>query len=197
MKRKMYLFVFSCLLELLSFTGSAQGQLANWNFDYEYATSSSGGITYYTPTGTAFSANPNITMDNSSFSVYPNSQIGTVTDYSFNAITQYCQFYTGYNNYTARLYFTGPNTVSDFTNASEHNNYFQFSFPTKGYDEIALHFSMASGQNNVNDYLEVVYSTDGGTTWVDAGSSHALSGWWLYQAYDVSISARDKDNVLV
>ena len=93
--------------------------------------------------------------------------------------------------------FQGPNTITDFTNAAKHNHYFEFSFPTTGYDGISLNFSMAGGQNSVDDYLEAVYSTDGGTNWVDAGSYNSASGWWTYNSYSVAISARNKENVIV
>ncbi|HKJ43753.1 MAG TPA: pectinesterase family protein, partial [Sunxiuqinia sp.] len=104
---------------------------------------------------------------------------------------------TGYNNYVARIMFQGPSTISDYSASENHKNYFQFSFPTAGYDSIAVDFSIAGGQNSTDDYLELVYSTDDGASWVDAGSYNALSGWWLYQDYKVAISARNKDKVIV
>lgn len=97
----------------------------------------------------------------------------------------------------ARIMFQGPSSVTDYSVAANHKNYFQFSFPTTGYDSINVKFSISGGQNLTDDYVELVYSTDGGKSWVDAGKYNMLSGWWLYKGNSVSISAKNKANVLL
>ncbi|MDP3431408.1 MAG: hypothetical protein Q8T04_00365, partial [Bacteroidota bacterium] len=197
MKRKLHFVVLLSFLSFIFWESSAQVKLADWNFDFVYSTSTSGDSTYYTPTATALAADPNITISNSKFAVFPDSYIGNKANYTLGTKTTYSQLKTGYNNYILRLMFQGPNTITDFTNAAKHNHYFEFSFPTTGYDGISLNFSMAGGQNSVDDYLEAVYSIDGGTNWVDAGSYNSASGWWTYNSYSVAISARNKENVIV
>jgi len=197
MKKNYFSGIFYVLLSFIYLSANAQVKLAEWNFDYSYTTTTIGDTTIYTPTTTALIANPNITMNNSKFKIYPDSATGDIQKYVFNAVTTYCQLVTGHNNYISRLYFAGPSTVSDYSSSVNHKNYFQFSVPTTGYDSIKVNFSVAGGQNSTADYMELVYSTDGGTTWVDAGSYNTLSGWWLYQNYQVAISARNKANVLI
>ncbi|MGQ1947511.1 pectinesterase family protein [Geofilum sp. OHC36d9] len=195
MKKNLYLFYLLGLL-LIPFSGFSQVKLAEWNFDYEYTTSISNDSTFYVPAATALLADPDITVPAKS-GIYPEEFVGLQTKYLLTTSTTYSQLKEGYSNYVCRMMFQGPNNVSDFTNPINHSNYYQFTFPTKGYEDITLDFSLSSGQNSTDDYLEAVYSTDGGTTWVDAGNFNAASGWWVYNSYSVSISAKNKEKVMV
>lgn len=196
--RNHFYFVFLCCILLnLSTITMAQVQLVDWNFDFVYSPQGSGDSTYYLPTTNALSDDPDLTISNSKFAIYPNSCIGTITNFTLSTSTTYSQQRIGYNNYMFRLMFAGPNTITDFSNTANHKHYYQFAFPTLGYDEVKLNFSFAGGQNDVNDYLETVYSTDDGATWIDAGSYYSASGWWTYNTYSVAISARNKARVLV
>jgi len=196
MKKLLQRSLFYALLCIAPFGIKAQVKLAEWNFNTVYTQSTSADSTIFTPSSTLLTGDPGITMYNSKFKIYPDSAVGAIQKYAYNAVTTYCQLRSGFNNYISPVMFQGPSVVSDYSVSANHKNYFQFSLPTTGYDSIKVNFSIASGQNSTADYVELVYSTDGGTTWADAGSYHTLSGWWLYQNYEVAVSARNKQNVL-
>lgn len=196
-KKLLFSIYLLALTAIVPFYTRAQIKLAAWNFDCVYNQATSNDTTIFTSTGTALTADPNITISDPKFKIYPDSAVGDISNYVYQAATTYCQLKTGYNNYMSRLMFAGPSSVTDYSASANHKNYFQFSFPTTGYDSIKIAFSISGGQNSVDDYVQLVFSTDGGTTWADAGSFHTLSGWWLYQNYNVAISARNKAKVLV
>ncbi len=195
MKNLFYLIVF--LMVMLPSGLSARVKLAVWNFNHTYEQVVVNDSTVYTPTTKALTADPNLTIPTQKFKIYPDSSLGIASLYVYNASSTYCQLKTGYNNYMSRIMFAGPSSVGDISLGTNHKNYFQFSFPTIGYDSIKINFSISGGQNLVDDFVRLVYSTDGGSSWVDAGNYNMLSGWWLYQEYTVAISARNKENVLL
>ena len=51
--------------------------------------------------------------------------------------------------------------------------------------------------NDGTKHLEFVYSTDGGTTWVDAGSMVGTANWWTYNTTTFSLAADNKEKVIV
>lgn len=196
MKRTHLIIVVMFLFVLFSVHIQSQINLAEWDFNYNYNTSVSGDSTYYTPNGTEGTSD--VSFSNTSFGVYPNSSFTDMHNYLLSGqTTGYYHFRTGYENSTLMMRFDGPTTVTNYADGNSHSHYFQFSFPTTGYENIQLIFSIAGGQNDVNDFLEVVFSTDDGETWADAGAYNVLSGWWLYQEYVVDINAKNKPNVLV
>lgn len=196
--RKIYFWSIFIAITILMQSGlQAQVKLAEWTFDYTYDQSTSNDSAIFRPTTTALTSDPNVTISNSAFKIFPDNAINETTNYTMNAVTTYCQLNAGYGNYVSRIMFAGPSTVADYSVSENHKNYYQFAFPTTGYDSIKIDFSLSGGQNSVDDYLELVYSTDGGTSWVDAGNFNTLAGWWLYQPYQVTISARNKENVIL
>ncbi len=197
MKKLLNHGILNALLFLLPWGLHAQVKIVEWNFNSVYNQSTIGDTTVYTPSSTTLIADPNVTISNSKFKILPDSAVDSIQHYNFNAVTSYCQLKSGYNNYVARLMFQGPSSVTDYSQSVNHKNYFQFTLPTTGYDSIQVNFSFSSGQNSTADYVELVYSVDDGATWADCGSFHALSGWWLYQAFKVPIAARDKKNVII
>jgi pectin methylesterase-like acyl-CoA thioesterase len=186
------------LIPLLTY--AQQTKLAAWNFNNTYTTvtNTAGDSTFYTPTTTAQLSSATVTFSNSKFKVYPDSAVSAIQNYAFNEVSTTLQQRSGYNNMVAKLQYTGPCTYSVYTDGTLHKNYFQLIFPTIGYDNINMVFSFAGGQNSTADFTRVVYSTDGGATWLDAGTSYAAqSGWWLYKAYTATIAARNKSQVIV
>ncbi|WP_243349323.1 pectinesterase family protein [Parabacteroides sp. FAFU027] len=197
MRKSLFRCLLYTILVLTSMGLKAQIKLASWNFNNTYTTSTSGDSTVYTPTTTAATSSLSFNS-NSKFKVYPDTAVTAILNYAFNEVGTTLQQRSGYNNYVARVQYAGPCTYTVYTDGTVHKNFFQFIFPTKGYDNITVNFSFAGGQSNTADFLRLVYSTDNGASWIDAGVNYnALAGWWLYKAYSTTIAAKNKDKVIV
>lgn len=200
MKKTLLTGLYSLLFFITPLLMHAQQvKLAAWNFNNTYtsATNVAGDTTLYTPTTTSTTATTTL-VSTGKFKVFPDSAVTAATNYFYNGASSSYQLKGGYNNMVATLKFAGPNAISVYTDGAGHKNYFQFSFPTLGYDNVNLVFNFGGGQNSSSDFLRLVYSTDGGTTWLDAGSNYnTQSGWWLYKTYTATIAARNKAKVIV
>ena len=131
--------------------------------------------------------------------IAPETCVGTSTnDYVLTAWSEgrYWQLCTGYQNKVLRIENTVANDISDYTDASKHNAYYELQFPTTGYKNISVAFACAYGKNEVAT-LEAVVSTDDGKTWFDAGSYETMGNWWLYKDNTVNLSANNKERVIV
>ena len=183
------------LFSLLPLTAAAQGstQLAKWTFDTGYTAAE--GV--YTPNSEAW-AQVGWNQFNPLPKILPNACDGTAADYYVSAKgTRFWGILENYDAKVLQLYQDqDPNNITDYTDASQHNQYFEIAFPTKGYKNIELSFAFTCNDNVARD-LEVVVSTDGGQTWADAGAQTGAANWWVYSDNKVSLSANNKDNVLV
>lgn len=183
------------LLALLPLWATAQESvtLAKWTFDTGYTQSDN----VYTPNDSewakigwnGFSTLPKI---------LPNTFEGNQSDYYVSA--KGTRFWGIQENYDAKIMSLyqdmDPNNISDYADGSQHNQYFEIGFPTKGYKNIQFTFAFTCGDNNVRN-LEMVVSTDGGQTWSDAGGFPGGATWWVYNTNTVQMSANNKDNVIV
>lgn len=153
--------------------------LADWNFENSTDISA----TYFS------TAAPQIA---------PDSQMGSADNYLLTASSEgsYWQLCTGYNNKVLRIVNSTANNITDYTDASQHNVYYEVQFPTKGYKDVTLDFAVAYG-GNAEAGIEAVVSTDGGETWADAGTFTTMGNWWLYKNNKVTISANNKEKVIV
>ena len=130
--------------------------------------------------------------------IAPDSQMGSADNYLLTALSEgsYWQLCTGYNNKVLRIVNSTANNITDYTDASQHNVYYEVQFPTKGYKDVSLDFAVAYG-SNAEAGIEAVVSTDGGETWADAGTFTTMGNWWLYKNNTVTISANNKEKVIV
>lgn len=183
MQRKSFfssmLVAFLMLFPLLA-AGQESGRLAEWNME----SSEEIAATWFTQGGAP--------------SIAPDECVGDKADYVLTGWSEgrYWQLCTGYQNKVLRIENTVANDINDYTDASQHNVYYEIQFPTKGFKNISLSFACAYGKNEVAS-LEAVVSTDGGKTWVDAGKYETMGNWWLYQDNTVKLSANNKDKVIV
>ena len=168
-------------------------QLAKWTFDTGYTVEAN----VYTPNSDDWAAigwNGFGTLP----TILPNECEGTQTDYYVSA--KGTRFWGIQNNNGDRILSLyqdmDPNNISDYTDATQHNQYFEVGFPTKGYKNVHFIFSYTCGDNKVRA-LEAVVSTDGGQTWSDAGAYESGTNWWIYKTNDMALSANDKDQVIV
>ena len=196
MQTKSYLTrLLVALMTLLPLTVSADEtvQLAKWTFDTGYTV----GDNVYTPNSDDWAAigwNVFGTLP----AILPNEYEGTQTDYYVSAKgTRFWGIQDNNGDRILSLYQDmDPNNISDYTDATRHNQYFEIGFPTKGYKNVHFTFSFTCGDNKERA-LEAVVSTDGGRTWSDAGAYSGAANWWIYKTNDVTLSANDKDQVIV
>ena len=168
------------LFALLPITAAAQGiKLAEWNME----TSDDIAVTWFKD------GKPQIA---------PEECVGEKTDYVLSGWSEgrYWQLCTGYQNKVLRIENATENAITDYTDASQHNVYYEVQFPTKGYKNITVDFACAYGAN-AEATLEAVVSTDGGQTWFDAGAYTTMPNWWLYKNNTVQLSANNKDRVIL
>lgn len=112
--------------------------------------------------------------------------------------TYYCIRDINSSNKVLDLYPNGTsNAISgDYTDASKHLSYYEFSFPTIGLNNIEM--SVEFTYHNLDGHtMEMVYSTDGGSTWTDAGSIAGGANWYTFSTSVKSLSAENKENVIV
>ena len=183
------------LMTLLPLAVSADEtvQLAKWTFDTGYTVAEN----VYTPNSDDWAAigwNGFGTLP----TILPNECEGTQTDYYVSAKgTRFWGIQDNNGDRILSLYQDmDPNNISDYTDATQHNQYFEIGFPTKGYKNVHFTFSFTCGDNKERA-LEAVVSTDGGRTWSDAGAYSGAANWWIYKTNDVTLSANDKDQVIV
>ena len=195
---KKSLIVLGCSLAVQG--AVAQTTLASWTFEGGYSSSSQddGKTTVLTPDGSDYADVPTVWFSASSPLIHPDECVGDKTAYSMsaNSAGRYWSVCSGYNNHVFRIENSEANAISDFTDASLHNVYYELRFPTTGYKNISVEYALASG-NNTASPVEAVVSTDGGKTWFDAGSKLTASTWWTYDKNSVSISANNKPEVIV
>ena len=191
-------FLNGLLLMLVSlFATSAKAesvQIANWTFDTGYDVAEN----VYTPNSNPWAAVGHFWFKDGQPKFVANEAVGNAADYIMTAQSEgrYWQLCEGYQNKVLRIENVDANDISDYTDASKHNVYYEIQFPTKGYKNISLEYACAYGAN-AEATLQTVVSTDGGTTWFDGGACKTASTWWTYNANTVNLSANNKDKVIV
>ena len=168
--------------------------LPSWTFAKQYSQTSGEVYTYHTPKldgGTS-------TISGTPW-IYPNT-ITTGSNVGLTVSGGTLQSQNTSGNYDCRIVWSGTNSGSglDFTNAANHSIYYQFQFSTKGFTGIGVDMTFGGGQNLTDDYLDLVYSVDNGSTWIDGGKFNSGSHWSTFNNYTPSLSsADDKDLVIV
>ena len=191
-------FLNGLLLMLVSlFATSAKAesvQIANWTFDTGYDVAEN----VYTPNSNPWAAVGHFWFKDGQPKFVANEAVGNAADYIMTAQSEgrYWQLCEGYQNKVLRIENVDANDISDYTDASKHNVYYEIQFPTKGYKNISLEYACAYGAN-AEATLQTVVSTDGGTTWFDGGACKTASTWWTYNANTINLSANNKDKVIV
>lgn len=191
-------FLNGLLLMLASlFATSAKAesvQIANWTFETGYDVAEN----VYTPNSNAWAAVGHFWFKDGQPKFVANEAVGNAADYVMTAQSEgrYWQLCEGYQNKVLRIENADANDISDYTDASKHNVYYEIQFPTKGYKNISIEYACAYGANAVAS-LQTVVSTDGGATWFDGGSCQTAANWWIYNVNTVSLSANNKDKVIV
>lgn len=162
--------------------------LASWTFDTEYDVAEN----VYTPNGAAKVSSEAASKTSAIWTwnqqILPNTYIGTQSNYYVSGKTARYWYliqhwYNSESNYGPFVFQicndTESNSISDYTDPTEHNNYFEISFPTTNYKNINVSYKVASGSGTA-DEMTVVYSADGGITWGVAGTTSTPAAWYQY-----------------
>lgn len=172
---------------------------ASWTFDTGYDIF--GNI--YTPNESEWEEFSQVQSKNNNAKVFnANTAYGALTAYEAKVSNDDTgkTYYSIKNNNGDKIFSLYPsgisNSITDYTNSAEHKVYFQFSFPTAGLKDISVTVEFTYGSNAVRN-LELVYSTDGGTTWVDGGACAGGVNWYTYATVKKDLSADNKSNVIV
>ena len=195
MKKNLLNGLLLMLVSLFATSAKAESvQIANWTFDTGYDVAEN----VYTPNSNAWAAVGHFWFKDGQPKFVANEAVGNAADYVMTAQSEgrYWQLCEGYQNKVLRIENVDANDISDYTDASKHNVYYEIQFPTKGYKNISIEYACAYGAN-AEATLQTVVSTDGGTTWFDGGACKTASTWWTYNANTVSLSANNKDKVIV
>ncbi len=195
MKKNLLNGLLLMLVSLFATSAKAESvQIANWTFDTGYDVAEN----VYTPNSNAWAAVGHFWFKDGQPKFVANEAVGNVADYIMTAQSEgrYWQLCEGYQNKVLRIENVDANDISDYTDASKHNVYYEIQFPTKGYKNISIEYACAYGANG-EATLQTVVSTDGGTTWFDGGSCKTAANWWIYNVNTVSLSANNKDKVIV
>ena len=171
--------------------------LASWTFDNGYDVATVDGNSVYTP-NSGDPSDVTVWFKDGAPLLLPNTCVGTQSDYVCTAWSKdrYCSLCSGYNTRVFRIENNVANAITDYTDASQHNVYYEISFPTTGYKDIQIVYACAYG-SNTEAPIEAVVSTDNGASWGDAGSNTTSNCWWIQTERTVSISAQNKEKVIV
>lgn len=172
--------------------------LASWTFETGYDLTQEGNDYTYTPNGGDAADTGALWFNAATPHILPEASAGEAAAYDLSAWSEgrYWQLCNGYETRVFRIENTVENVATDFTDPANHKAYYQVTFPTTGYRDINLTFAIAPG-NNTETPVEVVMSTDGGQTWLDAGAVNTSAVWFQYSDRTVSLSANNKDKVMV
>lgn len=171
--------------------------IASWTFNTGYDFDDVNKV--YTPNGGEYTGTDAIWFATYAPNIRPQTYVGTQSNYKCTALStsRYWQMRdNGNGEKILRIENTTGNNITDYTDGSKHNVYFQYSFPTTGYCNITFSYGITFGNNKAVP-IELVYSTDGGTTWVDYGSNNTSSQWWTFTNYDIKLPVSNETNVIV
>ena len=174
-------------------------QIAAWTFSGGYERVDEGTSAYFTPSSGQWAESGVVWFKDYAPYIYPTAkadgQDGAVLTAMYE--NRYWQIVDNNNgDKVLRIENAAANTITDYTDASQHNVYYEAKFSTTGYKDITLTYEMACGANT-EAAIEAVISTDGGTTWFDAGQGKTTAQWWVFNQNEVKMSANNKEQVVV
>lgn len=186
-------YIYSVQVEL-AFRPIESNTVASWTFNTSYDVVSS----IYVPNSNAWASIDWVWGDSQ---IQANEALGNTSDcLAYVKRDRAWRFDTRGGQYTLCLYSEGGTAndlKGDYSDGSKHNQYFQFSFPTLGLSNIKVSFAYTY-YNSRAGKLELVYSTDGGTTWVDNGAYDTGADANTFAIHsDISLPVGNKNNVIV
>lgn len=167
-------------------------ELPSWTFDNQYFSTGTEEAPALTPAELPITSRPPM----KGAMIYPDNYPASGSAYmTSNSDTLFTAKTGDYE--TCRLLWAGANTVDDFTDGSQHKQYLEFRFSTLEFVNVGITFYFSGGQSDVNDYLEMVYSVDGGTTWIDNGAFYSEAHWNTWVPGDADLTGADNKELVI
>lgn len=192
------LAVLSAILFPAGALAAESVQIAGWTFASGYDKTDVDGKTVYVPNDNEWAEIGAVWFKDQTPYFRPGVYSGEQGSFVLSAKSEgrYWQVADSNGDKVLRIENSEANNITDYTDAAQHNVYYEASFPTKGYKNISLTYAVGYG-GNAAATVEAVVSTDGGATWSDAGPGVTAPNWWIYNENTVSLSASNKENVIV
>lgn len=198
-----FLLAAAVAVGTLATSASEQTIVAHWEFTGGYDEERSGSVVTYTPNNSAWEASANRKWTEAQPYFLPNTcalepEKCKVTLHTSNGKWQLTS--SGSTpSYLLRLNTastTDFTSVSDYSDGSKHDQYFEVSMPTTALSNVKLNFAIGDGSSSATKF-GVVYSVDGGTTWTRLDDYTAASHWNTYVDATYTLDADDKENLIV
>lgn len=201
MNKKTLFTAFGALALCATAVPAGAETLASWTFETGYSVTDLGDNHFlYTPDASAAVEDITGWSKSNIPLILPEEAAGEASAYSLSGYSEgrYWQLCTGHQTRVLRVANDTQEieTGIDFSNPANHKVYYELSFPTKGYKDVAITYAIAPG-NNEQTPVEMVVSTDGGATWFDSGAQNTSATWFQYEDRTVNMAVNNKDNVLV
>ena len=177
-----------------------QVTLAAWDFsnNVRYTqTSQDGAKTYYTASNES-KVNMEYTFDTQQPFFYPTSGAATnstLTILSANISKKW--YISNYNNGALRMYTAEPQQITNPTDATQHYNFAEVELSAEGYKNLQFSCRM-SGNNSRTLPVNILVSTDGGTTWrCSSALNNTGSSWSNFNESKAELAVDNKPNVKI
>lgn len=182
-------------------TETQQTTVASWVFSEGWDAESSGSVITYTPDGSGWKQLANTAWKTKQPVFLPNTCSGVQKDYQLKLKTSDGKWEVkmSKDSYLLRMNtastdkFTAP---TDYTDGTQHDQYFEASFPTTNLNNVNINFAIGDGSSS-STHFGVVYSVDGGQTWSVLSEYVSGSHWNKYVDGKYSLDANNKEKVIV
>ena len=184
--------------------GTTSVKVASWTFDGDYTTSAGEGVTIYTPKGVDH-ANYSSTYSAQKPLVRPDFYYGAdISDYALkincddDSKTWKLEYFYNSGRYVMSFDNGSFTTVTDYTDADQQKYYYEVSFPTTGFKNLNMSFSISAHSEPTGMTYGVVYSLDG-TTWTSLETITTENHWnkWTSSSIDLPAAAANQDKVII
>ncbi len=184
-------------------SASEQTTVAHWEFTSGYDVEKDGNKAFYTPNTEGWAA-------------IANQKWVTVQPYfrpNISALPQDACYVTVHTSdgkwevkssgstpsYLLRLNTASTNkftAVEDYADGSKHDQFFEVSVPASSLTNVKINFAIGDGSSS-STVFGVVYSTDGGNSWLRLDDYKAASHWNTYNDAVYSLNADKCENIVV
>lgn len=194
---------FAAAISAMSLSAAEQTTVAHWEFTTGYDTETSGSSVFFTPNSEGWASTGNEYWSKKQPYFRPNAcalqpeqcavtlrtsdgkwqltSSGSTPSYLFRL------------NTASTDKFTSP---SDYTDGSKHDQYFEINMPTLSLTNLKLNFSIGDGSSSSTKF-GVVYSTDGGSTWIRLDDYVSANHWNKYNDVTYNLDADNKEKLIV
>lgn len=195
----------TCLFAVgaMSAVAAEQTTVAHWEFTTGYDVEKDGKTAVYTPNSEGWAATANQKWADQQPYFRPNTSALPqdacyVTVHTSDGKWQVTS--SGSNpNYLLRLNTASIDkftAVDDYADGGRHDQFFEVSVPASSLTNVKVNFAIGDGSSSATVF-GVVYSTDGGSSWVRLDDYTSGAHWNTYNDVTYSLNADRCDNITV